>query len=174
MNITVNVDEVSLDTVVAEIVAFDEDGDPYPNGERTVADLVAAQIMARLLKDDGYRQLATRVQEIRAEEIRAAVRPLIEEALRRPIRKTNTYGEATGAETTLTEVIIDEAQKAITKPLDSYNRDKGTFLSKTVADEVKKALSAEIADAVKKAREQVSAEIGQHVAAAVQAGLKAR
>lgn len=173
MNITVQVDDISLATTVAEIVAFDEDGNPYPSGERTVADLVADQIMARLLKDSGWRTLAEQVQAIREEEIRAAVRPQIEEALQRPIRKTNIYGEPTGAETTLTEVIVEEARKALNAPTDSYGR-RETFLEKTVAAEVKKALSAEITDAVKKAREQVAAEIGSHVATAVQAGLKSR
>lgn len=175
MNITVSVDEVTLDTAVAEVMAYDDETGPYPQGERTIGDLVAEQIVSRLIKDTGrWSRYCDQVTRVRDEVIRERVMPLIEEALTRPIQKTNTYGEATGQETTLTEVIIGEAQKIMKAPIDSYSRDRGTLLTKLVADEVKKALSAEIADAVKAARQQVSTEIGSHVAAAVQAGLKAR
>ena len=174
MNITVQVDEVTLGTVVAEVMAYDEEGGSYAAGERTIADLVAEQIMTRLLKAPGWPSLASKVQEIRIEEIRAAIRPQIEEAIARPLRKTNSYGEPAGAETTLREIIVDEARKAVNEPADRYSREKGTFLTQAVAAEVKKAFAAEIAAAVRQAREQVSAEIGQHVAAAVQEGLRKR
>lgn len=175
MNITVQVDEVSLSTAIADVVALDEDGDPITQGERTIADMVAAQITDRLVKSSYYPTMQEQFRTIREDEIRKAVRPQVEAALAGPLRKTNTYGEPTGQETTLRELIVEEARNAVTRPAgNSYDRDKGTFLTQAVAAEVKKALSAEIASAVKAAREQVSAEIGQHVAAAVQAGLQAK
>ena len=49
MNITVNVDEISLDTVVGEIFGWDEDGDtraeaatPGPQAAERAADLTSA------------------------------------------------------------------------------------------------------------------------------------
>jgi hypothetical protein len=174
MNITVNVDEVSLSTAVAKVVQYDEDGDAMVKGERTVGHLVAEMIVDRLLKSREYPALQQRVTDIRAEVIRELIRPQLEEAIAKPIVKTNSYGEAVGEPTTLREVIVEEARKAVNAPVDNWNRERGTFLSQAVSAEVKKALSAEIADAVKKARELVSAEIGQRVADAVQAGLKAR
>lgn len=176
MNITVKVDEVSLETVVAEVVAFDEDGDPYPRGEKTMADIVGGQIVQRVISDrDAYPPFRNRVLEIRDEEIREAVRPMITEALTRPIKQTNRYGEETSQETTLSEIIVEEARKLLNSNAgDSYNRDTRTVVQKMVADEVTKALGAEIKDAVKQARDAVSIDIGQQVAAAVTAGLRVR
>lgn len=175
MNITVNVDEVSLDTAVASIVRYDGDDSEYMAGERTVADLVAELIMARLMKDERYGYLRDNVLNIRKEVIREALAPVIEEALTGAFCKTNSYGEPiAGTQTTMREVIADEAKKLMTQPADNYHREKGTLLQVMVRKEVEAALGAEVKDAVKKAREQVSAEIGQMVATAVQAGLKAR
>ena len=174
MNITVKVDEISLDTAVAEVFAYDEDGDAYARGERTVGDLVAGQIVDRLVRgaNTGWPGLVAKVTEIRNEVIRETVRPQIEEAVAAPFRKTNSYGEPVGEPTTLRQLIVDEARKAVNEPADRYS--SSTFLQQAVRAEVQKALAKEIADAVKQAREQVAAEVGQHVAAAVQAGLKAR
>lgn len=158
MNITVTVDELTLDTIVAKTVAYDEDGDAYETGEKTVGHLVAEQIVDRLVKDDQWPRLREQVLTIRAEEIRTQVAPAIETALTKPIRKTNGYGEHTGAETTLSELIADEARKQLTEPVDRYRSEKGSLLQNAIRAEVKKAFEAEIAAAVRKAREDVIAE----------------
>lgn len=163
MNITVNVDEVTLDTVVAKVFGYDEDGDTYETGERTIAELVVEKLVAKLVADDRYPRLRDQVAEIRKEEIRKAVRPTIEEALARPIYKTNGYGERTGGETTLFELIAEEARKAITEPIDRYGRDKGTFLSNAVREEVQRAFKEEIANAAQQARDAVTKEIGEQI-----------
>jgi hypothetical protein len=179
VNIEIKVDDVTLSTVVADVVDFDEDGDLVSSGkEKTVADLVAEQIVARLVRDDRYPRLRDKVTEIRDEEIRAAIRPAIVEAVTRPIKRTNGYGEPTGQETTLSEVIVDEARKFMKEPADKYRREDGTVLQKLVRDEVHRAFGAEIADAVKQARELVATQLGDKVSdqitAAVRAGLKAK
>lgn len=179
MNIEIKVDDITLSTVVGDVVDFDEDGDAVSTGrERTVADLVAAQIVNQVVRDARYPNLVDQVTRIRDEEIRAAVKPTIEQAINRPIRKTNYYGEATGEETTLTEVIVEEARKLLEEPADQYRREQGTVLQQAVRAEVKRAFEAEIADAVKQARDMVAAELGDtvsaQIAAAVKAGLKAK
>lgn len=176
MNINVSVDEVTLDTVVASIISRDEEtGEGYEAGHETIGHLVAQVIVDRAMSSERWRDYATQVISIRAELIREAVSPMIAEAIARPIKTTNNYGEATGQETTLTEVIIEQARKTLNAPADgSGYGSQQSFIQKTVAAEVKAALGAEIADAVKAARQQVAGEIGSHVAAAVQAGLKAR
>jgi hypothetical protein len=177
MNIEVKVDEVTLATVVEDIVGYDNESGPYLDGHITVGDLVARHLVDAVKRDsDRYRALVTKVGEIRAEMIREAIAPQIEKALTAPLRKTNQYGEATGQETTLRELIVAEAQKALTEPAggNSYDRDRKTLIQKTVADEVQKALAGEIADAVKAARQQVATEIGKHVAAAVQGAMRTR
>jgi hypothetical protein len=176
VNIEIKVDDITLETVVGQVVGFDEDGDTVVNGQRTVADIVAAQIVERLAQDQRSPTLRDMVTEIRKEEIRAAVRPSIAEALARPIYKTNTYGERTGAETTLAELIADEARKQLAEPVDKYDYKKGTFLQVAVRAEVQKAFKAEIADAVKQVREQVTAELSgslaEQLTAAVAAGFR--
>lgn len=171
MNIEIKVDDITLSTVVADVVSFDEDGDPYTEGSKTVADLVAAQIVERLVKDNQWPSLREQVTEIRRDEIRAAVRPSIDEALARPIYRTNTYGERTGQETTLAEIITDEARKQLAEPVDRYRTEKGTVLQQAVRAEVKKAFEAEIADAVRQARDlvtqELSAELTEKVTATV-------
>jgi len=177
VNITVTVDEITLSTVIADIVEYDEDGDANTVGTKTVADLVAARIVERLVVDaDRWPSLRERVTQIRDEEIRARVVPSIEAALGRPIVKTNSYGERTGAETTLSEMIMDKAMDQLTAPVDKYNRDRGTLVSQLIATEVKKAFEGEIAAAIKQAREAVVSQIGttvsEQITAAALAALK--
>jgi hypothetical protein len=170
MNITVNVDEISLDTAIAAVFEYDSDGSPYQKGERTVADLVAEQITARLAKDARYPALLDQLRDIRAEVIREAVRPQIEQALAAPVQKMNTFGEPMS----LRDLIVAEARKAVNEPADRYSSRGGSFLEQAVEKAVKDALGAEIKDALEKARKSVAGEIGKTVAAAVDAGLKAR
>ena len=174
MNITVNIDEVSLSTAVDEITGYDEDGDWTGKRYRTVGELVAAQILDRLVRDNHWNRLRDQMLEIRGEVIREALLPVVEKAMGESFQKTNNFGEASGAPVTMRQVIADEVKRILTNPADNYSRDKGTVLQVMVRKEVEAALGAEIRDAVKQAREQVSAEIGQLVATAVQAGLKAR
>lgn len=173
MNITVKVDDISLNTMVGDVMAFDEDGD-HKVGEKTMAHLVAEMVTERVLTNRLMGRLTEQVSEIRAEMIRETVRPQIEKAIAEPVQKTTTYGEPVGEPVSLRELIVAEARKMVNEPADRYGRNPGTYLTQAVATEVKKAFAAEIASAVRAAREQVSTEIGQHVAAAVQAGLRSK
>src|ERR1041385_8531249 len=100
MEIKIVVDEVTLSTVVGDVVRVDEDGDEYVDGHSTVADKVATLIKDAVVRSPEYTSLKERVTEIRNQEIREAVKPLIRQALERPIKRTNYYGEPTGKETT--------------------------------------------------------------------------
>ena len=162
MEIKIEVPEVTLNTVVGDVVRVDEDGDGYLDGQMTVADKVAQLIKAEVVKHPEYENLRKRVTEIRNQEIREAVKPLVREALERPIRKTNYYGEPTGQETTLSEIIMDEAKKVFTEVKDPY-RDKRPFIQGVVADEVKKAFQKEIQEQVQKAREAIATQLGTSV-----------
>lgn len=166
MNINVTVDGVTLDSLVRE-------GSDHERGW-TIGQEVARMALERLTHDrEGWDGIGQRVHRIQDEEIREAVRPLIAEALTRPFRQTNSFGEPVGQETTLSSVIVEEARKAFKVRADTYGSSQ-TVLQKLVADEVHKAFSGVIADEVKKARELVADRIGEQVAAAVKAGLKAR
>jgi hypothetical protein len=166
MNITVNVDEVTLDSLI-------RDGSEYGNG-CTIGDQVAFLALQRLTSEtEGWYSIRERVQRVTDEEIREHVRPLITEALTRPFRQTNSFGEPVGGETTLSSVIVDEARKAFKVRADNYGSSQ-TVLQKLVAEEVQQAFKTVIADEVKQARALVADQIGEQVAAAVKAGMKAR
>jgi hypothetical protein len=166
MNITVNVDEVTLQTLIRE-------ANEHHDGV-TLADLVAEQVTARLVNAGDWYEKTRVVAEVRREVIAEAVRPQVEEAIAAPLQKTNGYGEPVGEPVTLRTVIIDEVRKMLAKPADSYASGKGTVLQAMVRKEVEAAFANEVRDAVKQAREQVSEEIGQMVASAVAAGMRSR
>lgn len=161
MQFTVNVDSIDLgDYIDAHL---DEDGDRVPAG--TLGDAVVRQLVEKFSRSDLYRGLAERVRTIRDEEIRAAVAPAIAEAVSAPIQSTNRYGEKTGEQTTLREVIADEARRYLTeRNTDSYARDKGTRLQVAVREAVDAAFREEIAAEVRQARDAVTKQLGTTVA----------
>lgn len=163
MQIKVSVDQVTLDTVVGQTLEHDDEGYRAEGDPVTVADKVAKLIKKEAMKSPDWQPLVKKVAEIRDEEIREAVKPLIAEALQKPIRKTNGWGEAYGEETTLAEIIADEARKVFTAKNDPYNRDKRSFVQHVVEEEVKRAFRRDIADQVAKARQALAEQIGKEL-----------
>lgn len=141
----------------------DEDGDYVPGG--TLADNIAHQLVEKFSRSDLYDGFRDRVQRLRDEEIRAQLAPAIAEALANPIRRTNSYGERIGEDTTLREVIVDEARKWMTtKADDRYgSNNTETNLRKMIREAVRDTFATEIAEAVKQAREAVVTELGTTV-----------
>lgn len=176
MNITVSIDEVTLDTIVGQVVSYDEDGDMIQNGDKTVAHLVVEQIVAQAVKRPEYTELQTRIAEVRKEQIRDALAPIVAEAIAKPVMQTNSWGERTGKETTLTALIMDEARKYLAEPADAYGSNRQTLLQKAIREQVQAAFAQEIADAVKAAKAAVVKEIGdqygQYITAAVSKAIK--
>lgn len=90
MDINVTVSDVTLDTVMHA----------YGESEKTIGDEVTRQLVRRITDDrDSYSNLRARVTEIRDEEIRKHVVPLIEEALTGPVQEYR-FGEPVGQPTT--------------------------------------------------------------------------
>lgn len=161
MDITVNVENIKLDDYIDS--HRDEDGDRVPGG--TLGDAIARQLVEKFSRSDLYHGFRERVQSIRDEEIRAQLAPAIAEALANPIRRTNSYGEQTGPDTTLREVIVDEARKWLSsKADDRYGSNSSeTNLQKMIREAVRDAFTNEIADAVTAAREAVTVQLGQDI-----------
>lgn len=170
MDINLNVDLKELDLGDVIRRKYGEDV--------TLADELIKALMAEIMHGDEYKSLARHVEELRDEEIRKQITPMIAEALENPIAITNTYGEPSGKTTTLREVIVGEAKKYWSAPFDQYSRDKGSKLQALVRGHVDAAFKAEIADAVKAAKEAVASQLGKSVSdvvtEAVRAGLNAR
>lgn len=172
--LNINIDDLDLNEKIGGY--YDEDGDFV--GGKTVAAAVVAALVAQATKGDYYSGLKKRVEEVRDEEIRAAIAPILAEAIAKPLVKTNSYGEPVGKETTLREVILEEARKIWEQPVDRYARDKGTHLQAAIRKEVQAAFAEEVAEAVRVAREAVAKEIGGSIAdvvtKAVRTGLSTR
>jgi hypothetical protein len=174
LNITVNVDEVTLATVVGDVIEYDDDGDARVKGEKTIGHLVAEQVVTRLINDaDRWTHLRGQVEELRSQMIREALAPVVEQAIKAPLQKTSSWGEPIGEPVTLTTVIIEEVRKYLKEPADSYRRENGTILQKLIRDEVKRAFETEVKAAVAEARKAVAAEIGEQFGTQVAAGVAA-
>ncbi|THA72532.1 hypothetical protein E6R60_26760 [Streptomyces sp. A0642] len=148
MNIAVQIEEVTLATVVAEALTYDSDeGEMVPTGEDiTVGCLVAQEIVKRVVKDDQYPRLREQVTQLRAGLIREKLGPMIDEALQGKLRKTNNYGEAVGPEITFREMVVEEVRKALNESPNNYGSQKGTTLQIAVRAEVKKAAASAVAE----------------------------
>jgi hypothetical protein len=175
VNITVNVDEVTLATIVGEVIEYDaEDGSASVRGKKTIAHLVAEEIAGRVVKDvERWTWLRTKVEEIRAQMIREALAPLVEAAVKAPLQRTSGYGEPIGEPVTMTTVIVEEVRKYLKEPADSYRRENGTVLQKLIRDEVRAAFETEVKKTVAEARAAVAKEIGDQFGAQVAAGVAA-
>lgn len=171
MKIEVIVPEITLGTVVADVFGVDDEGEAFHDGVETVGDKVAKLIAQAVMKSPEYTSLRDRVTQIRTEEIRAGLQPIIREALERPIRKTNRFGESTGGETTLSEIIMEEAKRAWdTRPGDRYNQ--APTVGDTIQAEVRKQIGAEVQKAVKQAQDAALKAIGDLAGAPVVEAVK--
>jgi hypothetical protein len=170
MEIKVIVPEITLATVVGDVVSYDEDGDALVEvGVETVGDKVAKIISKNVMQAPEYTDLKAKVSQIREEEIRAALKPIIEEALQAPIRKTNSWGDPTGQETTLRDIILDEAKRAwATDRNNSYSSNRETTDIRTaIREEVRKHINGEVAKAVKEAQNAALKAVGDLASAPV-------
>lgn len=161
--------QLDIDKHLVAYRGYDRDGEPIAEPqtiEEVILDLAAMQVANRIDKESS-KDLATRVRSIRDEEIRARVTPEIEAALTTPFRRTNSYGEPSGAETTLRDEIVRVATDYLSKPSDSYHRDRGTVVQAFVAAEVKKAVDKELKGALDEAKAAVREAVTGQAAALI-------
>lgn len=163
MKIEIVIPEVTLNTVVADIVSFADDGDEVCEGQATVADKVARLIADAVMRSPEYTRLKNRVTEIRTEEIREQIRPIIAEALQSPIRKTNTWGDPVGEETTLKALIMTTAKQEWS----AKDRYSSPWIQETIRTEIRKHIGAEVQKAAKETRDAALKALGDMAAAPV-------
>ena len=168
MQINVNVEgleAVDLNTPVVNV----ETDDPV-----TLADVIADRAVRTFTYEDG-RELRRRITEIRDEEIRELVKPIVLGAIDSAIQETNRWGEPTGKPTTLRELIAKEAKELLNRPADNYNRNKGTVLEVAVREAVERSIRAELnvvlVDEKTKVVAAVQAQAAELIAEAVKKGL---
>lgn len=173
INVTVqDLEAVDLDTVVATRPMQSSRG--YGDYDvidvpMTLGDVLVERLVERLANDQEYPNLKELLKRVREEILREAVKPIVEEAIKAPLQKTNNYGEAIGKETTLREVILDEAKKLLTAPhrASSGRSTDSSLLSQIIREEVGNAFRNELAEEIKVAKEKVRAAIRKEGAAAL-------
>ena len=158
MELKVVVSDVDLSAQIGE--SFEYAGDDEPARRPvTLGDAVADRIADDLKQTDDYRTLRQRVAEIRLEEIRAQLEPIVRQAIEQPVQQTNRWGDPTGAATTLRDVIIEQAKKVLNeKTGDSYSNNRPTVIEKYVRDAVTAVMKEELAPVIAEEKAKIVAQ----------------
>lgn len=152
---------LDLDKHLARYAGYDADGEPVQE-PTTIEDVVlhmATREFVQSLDRDVKSEVGRRVREIRDEEIRRQVAPLIEEAIAKSVQETDSYGNPKGEPRTMAEIIVAEAKTALSKPKDPYARNKGTLVEEFVRAEVAAAFTKELKQAADAAKAEVLAAV---------------
>lgn len=169
MNINVDITDIGIDSIVGEHRTVDGDGD-YCTAPLTLGEAVAKHVAEEAMKDDSYRTLRREVLEVRTEEVRRQLEPVVAEAIASPVKRTNQFGEEVGDATTLNALIVKEARELLAKR-DDYGRGN-TLLQRTVRAEVEKALRSELAEVLKEEKEKVVAAVRASAAELISEAVK--
>lgn len=178
MRINVQIDEVTLDSMVEQVYArgvrhtYDgpEETEPYRDGARTLGDLVADQIVAKVIADsDRYNELRRRVEAIRDEEIRRLVEPLVRAAVEQPVPRTNSFGEPTGTPTSIREMVLKAANAHMGNNVRLRDGSSTSQLQAWVAEIVAAEFKAFITAEVKVVKDAVSRSLATQATEAVTA-----
>jgi hypothetical protein len=158
LNITVNVTDVDLDSILEP--GIESDGETHGHMEpvtlrEAVIQRVAGDVLTRMAHEDRA-AILRRISEIRAEVIRELVTPILEEAVASGVQRTNTFGEPTGPVKPLRDIVLEEARAALTKR--EYH-DRPTFVEKVVREEVQRTIREELQAEIKAEAEKAKAAI---------------
>lgn len=106
--------------------------------------------LERRLADGFAAQANKMLQAALADRIKDTAEQLVAEAITRPIRQTNSWGEPTGKETTMREAIHAEVQKWLTSSnSNSYDRNNKQNLAGLIEQAVHKVMANEMAEVIK-------------------------
>lgn len=181
MQINVNVeglDTIDLTTVVGdEIAYYNPETEENEHRPRTLGDIVAEKLAEKVYAKSAHEDLYALRDSVRKERvamIRERLAPVVEQALTGDIQKTNSYGEPTGAATTMRELVIAEVSRVINGKSDRYSTTP-PLLAQVVNREVTSLLQRELAEIYAAEKEKVVAAVraqaAELVADAVKKGL---
>lgn len=162
IEIAVTVGELALtDPIGTRIVGGYGDEDQYEE-PITLADVVVSEIVGRFTSGMEWDSIRRRVSAIRDEEIRAAVRPHVDEAIKATIgggaKDINFTGYPVGDPVPLRDMVEKEAQKILgAAQRTPYNREQEPLLAQMVHDAVRKELTAEFREVIDAERAKLGA-----------------
>jgi hypothetical protein len=173
MQINVSVTDVDLTSVVGEWAEYDVEGDYVGTGAKTLADAIAVQVAADLKRDDSYPGLKKKILDIRNEEIREQIKPIVAKAIEGNIQKTDEWGQPVGQSTSLHALIVKQVNDYLTSMVgDSYRGNRQTAVQKFVDDAVEKVVKRELAEAIAEEKAKVVAAVRAKAAELIATAVK--
>lgn len=163
--------QLDLDELLAGYRRVGPDGEesgPVSMTDAIVSD-AARQLVERLVRDtDRYGALLAQVNAARDAAIMERLLPLIDVALSRAIQPTNGYGQPVGEPTTLTDVIVQKATKALTeKRSKGYGKPETTLVDEILDESMRRTIGSELREAIQEARAQVHAAVREQGATVI-------
>ena len=159
--------KVGLETNMGERIEYDEDGDPYPVGTVTFADIIAEKAAALVAVQ--YREQIANVPSwkfdpvtVAEEAIDDAVGKLVSDTITRVVSQTDTFGQQKGEPQTIAEILSARIEKwlvAPSKPTDSYSRSAPSNIEVLVSQVINRDTTAAIKKATDEARAEVLAKL---------------
>jgi hypothetical protein len=168
--------KITIDTaelVAANIQRYDEDGNPMPSPDfhesvvEAVARIVAGDVLTKgSLAYDIRQEVAVAITE----EVKRQAVELVRQAVAAPVRPSTAWGDRTGEETTVREMVRKELQEFVkpTKPQryrDSYDKTPHN-LGELIASLAKEVWTSELQKEAQEAKAQVTGEVRKKALAA--------
>ena len=159
--------KLGLDTNLGERIEYDEDGDPYPVGTVTFADVIADK--AAVLVAVQYREQIANVPNWQFDPVKVAeaaideaVGKLVSDTITRVVSQTDTFGQPKGEPQTIAEILSARIEKWLTapsKPNDNYSRTSPSNIEVLISQVISRDTSAAIKKATDEARAEVLAKL---------------
>ncbi len=138
--------------------------DEWRDQPSSLSDAVVSAAAQHLVKELVKDALLTKIRDqITKEVVKAEVEKHMADVLAKPIRKTDDWGNSTGPEVTITEMIDAQITKQLTRGRDRYGNDR-TVLDAAIAELVNARLQTDLAAAFATARNamiEAATEAGQ-------------
>lgn len=148
--------------------SYDYDPETGPEAEpgaplqHLVVDAAARQILRTDQFDREVKELVRkRVEETVNERVEAAVGDLVAEAIKTPIQRRHSWGDAIGEPITVREIVREHVEKFFKAPArrDSYGRNTENGVEEIVQNLTRDALGKELKAEVDAARKEVGDQI---------------
>lgn len=151
MKITIDLDETRYPA------EWNGDPDTEPRFVGTIQEAIvshaAYQVRRDLFTERDKEATNREITLARQEAINVQIAPIVAEAIAQPLRKTNSYGEATGPEVTLRQLIIDEVTAFLNEPVgDSYSRNRSSRAATLIREEVANVVAQDLKSAIAEAK----------------------
>jgi hypothetical protein len=157
---------LDLDRNIATHVTYDDEGESITSPttvEELVLDLAAKALVDRTIAKAGKQwpgDMLDRVRNIRDEQIREILGPMVTEAVERSFTPTDTFGSPRGEPTTLRDEIVKQGVQWLQGREGEFrNPSRRTHIQQLIYDEVERAMAKELKDAMAKAKAEVLAAV---------------